>query len=102
MRKLLATLVVGGALAVAAPASASAQGQQDGLVNVMVGDVTILENVNVAAAVQAVITACDLVDASNVQVALLARATQVDRSGRSATFCRSDAGPVRIVQNATQ
>ncbi|HJU64587.1 MAG TPA: hypothetical protein VJ596_02870 [Gemmatimonadaceae bacterium] len=99
MRKLLAILAIGGALAFGAPESASAQ-EQDGLVNVVVGDVTILEDVNVAVAVNAVVTACDLVDVGNVQVALLARATQVDRSGRSTTICRTEGGPVEITQNA--
>jgi hypothetical protein len=60
----------------AAPAGAQVQ---DGLVNVAIGDVTILEDVNIG------------------PVAVLGRA--VDRSGDTETVCTTDQGPVTIRQN---
>lgn len=99
MRKLMLAVVVGGFMMFGSPDDAQAQiAIQDGLVNVAIGDVTILEEVNVAVAAQVVAQLCGI-NISNVQVALLARATQVDRSGRTATICRSDQGPIRITQN---
>jgi len=82
-------------VALAVPATASAQPQiQDGLVNVAIGDVTILEDVNVALAAQVAANVCGV----NVgPVAVLGRA--VDRSGATRTVCTADQGPVRIVQN---
>ena len=81
---------------VAAPASAATK--QDGLVNVSVGDVTILQDVDIAAAVSAAVTACDIVDAT-VVAAVLSAATVVDSTSRNTTVCRTDAGKVRITQN---
>ena len=83
--------------------TAHAQANQqdaDGLVNVQVGDVTILENVALAAAVAAVANLCPSVNVSNVAVL----AGVVDqRGGRSRAFCEGTAnattGPVRIVDN---
>jgi hypothetical protein len=100
MRKFIATLAVGGFMFFGSADDAQAQNLtfNDGLVNVTVGDVTILQDVNVAVAATVVAQLCGI-NVSNVQVALLARATQVDRSGRTATICRSEDGPVRIVQN---
>jgi hypothetical protein len=58
----------------------------------MVGDVTILEDVAVAADIAA--------NACGVQVGPIAiLATQVDQSGGSATVCTIDKGPVVISQN---
>lgn len=79
-----------------APASA-APVIQDGLVNVTIGDITVTDTVDVAAS--AAITACDLVDVSGTQVAVLARATNVDRSGNEQTICRTDAGDVTLTNN---
>ena len=105
VRKFAGALVVGalimGAASGLAP-TAQAQNQQDadGLVNVQVGDVTILENVAVAAAVAAVANLCPAVNVSNVAVL----AAVVDqRGGRSRAFCEGTAGavtgPVTIVDN---
>ncbi len=84
------------------PREAAAQNQQDadGLVNVQVGDVTILENVAVAVAAAAVANLCPAVNASNIAVL----AGVVDqRGGESRAFCEGTAdgatGPVRIVNN---
>lgn len=83
-----------------APAAATHNDtHQDGLVNVAVGDVTILEDVNVAVGASAAVTVCDAADVVVNQVAVLARAIAVDRSGRSATICSTDAGNVVISQN---
>ncbi|MGY1712389.1 hypothetical protein ACI8AC_23050 [Geodermatophilus sp. SYSU D00758] len=85
--------VFAGAAVLAAATPAAAQ-QQDGLVNVVVGDVTILEDVRVALAAQVAAQICG----TNVgPVAVLGRA--VDRGGDTETVCESDQGPVTIEQN---
>lgn len=90
------TLVLGG---LAPMASAAGPVNQDGLVNVNVGDVTILEDVNVAAVVGVAANICD-VNVGPVAAAILGEAIAVDRSGRSRTLCLSEAGEnVDIVQN---
>jgi len=75
-------------------APAQAQVTQDGLVNVNVGDVTILQDVNVGVAAQVAAQICGV---KVGPVAVLA--TVVDRSGVSRTVCESDQGPVTISQN---
>jgi hypothetical protein len=80
---------------------AAAQARQDGLVNVAVGDVTILEDVNIAAAVDAAVQACgiDVADVDAV-AAVLGTAGLVDQSSRSLVVCRQEDGDkVRFVQN---
>lgn len=77
-----------------APASAAPVAVQDGLVNVAVGDVTILEDVNVGVAAQVAANICGV---KVGPVAALGRA--VDRSGDTATVCQSPQGPVTISQN---
>ena len=72
----------------------------DGLVNVQVGNVTVLENVAVAAAVDLVANVCPAVDVSNVAVL----ATEVaQRGGSSGAICNGTAegatGPIRIVNS---
>lgn len=84
-------LLAGGAMA--GPASA-ATAFQDGLVNVAVGDVTILEDVNVGVAAQVAAQVCGV---KVGPVAVLGQA--VDRSGATRTVCESDQGPVTITQN---
>ena len=97
VRRTAATLIAGTALAVSVAAPASAQTKQDGLVNVVVGDITIAEDVNVAAAVGLAVQACDTVDVTNV--ALLAF-DRTDQTSRSTTICRQEDGDkVRFVQN---
>ncbi|HSN38367.1 MAG TPA: hypothetical protein VLT34_18645 [Arthrobacter sp.] len=77
-----------------APASAAPNQIQDGLVNVAVGDVTILEDVNIGVAAQVAANICGV----NVgPVAALGRA--VDRSGDTRTVCTTGQDPVTIVQN---
>jgi len=75
-------------------AQAQAQVRQDGLVNVNVGNVTILEDVRVGVVANIVAQICGL----NVgPVAVLGRA--VDRSGDTNTVCRVDGAPIKITQN---
>ena len=79
-------------IAVAAPASAQVQ---DGLINVAVGDITILEGVNICVAAQVAAQICGL---KVGPVAVLG--TAVDLDGRTRTVCKSDQGPVTLTQNA--
>jgi hypothetical protein len=93
VKKTAATLSVTAmaAFAVAAPAGAANQ-NQDGLVNVAIGDITIEEvNVGVAAAIAA--------NVCNVKVGPVAiLATQVDASGGQRAVCDA-AGGVTLEQN---
>ena len=92
-RRALVQVFAGAAvLAIATPAAAQPQ-QQDGLVNVAVGDVTI-EDVNIGVAAQIAAQACGL---KVGPVAVLG--TAVDRSGDTATVCETDQGPVTLEQN---
>ena len=100
-KKLVATTLVSGSLVLGFAPVAGAQGpvNQDGLVNVNVGDVTILQDVNVAAVVGIAANVCD-VDVGPVAAAVLGEAIAVDRSGRSRTLCTNSLGEsVDIVQN---
>ena len=93
-KKSIATLFAGTVLAVGVASPASAQ-PQDGLVNVVVGDITIAEDVNVAAVVDVVAQVCAV-----VPVNITALATEVDNRSRTALVCRQEDGDrVRIVQN---
>jgi hypothetical protein len=97
VQRNIAALLVAGALSLGLVGPATAQvAIQDGLVNVSVGDVTILEDVAVGVAANVVANICGL-RVSNV--AVLAR--QVDRSGDSETVCESGPSlqPVTISQN---
>ena len=100
MKKFIAALGIGATLALGAPNATEAQTKQDGLVNVSVGDVTILEDVNIAAVVGVVAQLCgiDLDVLANVQL-LTAAATLVDNTSRSYTVCKSGDGKVKITQN---
>jgi len=99
MLKTLSAAVIGGVLFITSLTSAGAAPNtvQDGLVNVAVGDVTILQDVNAAVAAQIVANVCGL------QVGPLAiLATQVnlvDATGVSQTFCQANAAPLTITQN---
>lgn len=94
-RRTAATLFASTALAVGIATPASAQ-TQNGLVNVVVGDITIAEDVNVAAVVGVAATVCDVVNVTNVAVL----AALVDQDSRSRTVCvTDDRDRVRIVQD---
>lgn len=77
--------------ALGAPAQAQ---QQNGLVNVAVGDVTILEDVNIGVAAQIAAQICGV---KVGPVAVLG--TVVDRSGATRTVCTTDQGDVTLRQN---
>ena len=94
-KKSIATVFASTVLAVGVASPASAQTKQDGLVNVVVGDITIAEDVNVAAVVDVVAQVCAV-----VPVNITALATEVDNSSRTALVCRQEDGDkVRFVQN---
>jgi hypothetical protein len=95
---LAATFATVAVVAIGAPVAGAQPVNQDGLVNVNVGDVTILEDVNVAVGANVAATLCDI-DVGPVALAVLGQAVAVDRSGRERTICESDAGPVTISQN---
>ena len=80
--------------AASAPSLAAPIQNQDGLVNVAVGDVTILEDVNVGVAAQVAANVC------GVRVGPVAvLGTAVDASGATETVCTTDQGPVTLQQN---
>jgi len=93
-RKTIVTLFAGAALLAggATPANAATQ-NQDGLVNVAIGDITI-SDVNVGVAAQIVAQVCGV---KVGPVAILG--TAVDASGASETVCTTDAGGVTLTQN---
>lgn len=72
---------------------ASAQQEQDGLVNVAIGDITI-EDVAIGVAAQIAANVCDV---QVGPVAVLGRT--IDRSGDSETLCTVEQGDVVLEQN---
>ena len=102
-KKLAATTLVSSTLVLGglAPMASAARPItfQDGLVNVNVGDVTVLQDVNVNVVdLVDVVALCD-VDVGPVAAAILGEAIAVDRSGRSRTICTNESGNVDVVQN---
>jgi len=93
-RKSSVVVATGLILTGALGAQAQAQVTQDGLVNVNVGNVTILEDVRVGVAANIVAQICGV---KVGPVAVLGRA--VDRSGDTNTVCRADGAPIKITQN---
>lgn len=100
MQRSMVGLLVVGALSLGFTGPATAQIQvQDGLVNVMVGDVTILEDVKIAVAAKVVAAICDV---KVGPVVVLGRA--VDRSvdaEEEEEVCTVDDTdtPITIIQN---
>lgn len=82
------------ALSLSLAAPAQAQPVQDGLVNVNVGDVTILQDVNIALAAQVAAQICGV---KVGPIAVIGRA--VDRSGATEVACQSEQGPITFSQN---
>ena len=93
-RRFAAALALGATLALPAAGAGAQVAVQDGLVNVAVGDVNVLNDVNVGVAAQVAAEICGL---EVGPVSVLGRA--VDRSGATRTVCTSDQGPVTISQN---
>jgi len=95
-KKSIVTVFAGAAMVTAAavPASAAPAQIQDGLVNVAIGDVSVLNDARIGVAAQVAANVCGL---KVGPVAVLGRA--VDRSGDAATVCTTPTGPVTISQN---
>jgi hypothetical protein len=93
LRRSFVSLLIASLLAVAGAPGASAQNnsQQTGLVNVSLGDVDLLNRVNLAVAADVAATVCSV----TVPVAVLAQ--QVVAQGGEFT-CDTDAGPLTIDQ----
>lgn len=94
VRTAMASLFTGAIVitGAAAPASAATQ-NQDGLVNVAVGDITITDiNIGVAAQIAAQICGVKVGPVAVLGVA-------VDRRGGTRTVCQTDQGPVTVNQN---
>ena len=94
-RKFFATisataLLCGG---VGVPGALAANQQQDGLVNVAIGDIT-LQDINIGVAANIAATVCGV---SVGPVVLLAQ--RVDATSTTRTVCNTEAGPVRLTQN---
>jgi hypothetical protein len=92
-KRFFASISATALLAVGAVAPAGAQPQQNGLVNVNIGDVTILENVGVGVAANVAAQICGV----QVNAAVLAR--QVVRNNEPFGVCEIDdqeAGPVTV------
>jgi hypothetical protein len=98
VRKYVAGTFAAVVVAVISAPAAGAQTNQDGLVNVNIGEVTFLNDVNVAVGANVAATLCDI-DVGPVALAVLGQAVAVDRSGRERTICETDSGPVTISQN---
>lgn len=101
-KKSVVTLFAGAAIVtgIATPASAAPNQDQDGLVNVAVGDVTFLNDVNVGVVANVAATLCDVADVGPVAAGVLGRAIAVDNSGRDQTICETAAGEdVTLTQN---
>jgi hypothetical protein len=98
VKSVAAGTVVGGSLLFTAGlgiASAQPLNLQDGLVNVGVGDVTILEDVNVGVGATVAAAICGI-NVSDVNVL----AEQVDTDDGQQTVCDVPGGDVLLTQNA--
>ena len=78
---------------IAAPSASAANQNQNGLVNVAIGDITI-EDVNVGVAAQIAANVCG-VDVGPVAVL----GTAVDRSGETRTVCTVGDQTIRLLQD---
>lgn len=88
---LFATALLG--VGIAAPASAQNNSRQNGLVNVSVGNVDILNNANIGVAANLAASVCGV----NVgPVVLLAANTAL--TGAQNTVCTTNTGPVTLSQ----
>ncbi len=98
VKKAAAGAVLGGSLLFTGGmgiATAQPLQLQDGLVNLAVGDVTILENVNAGVAANVAAAICGI-NVSDVNVL----ADQIDADGGQRTVCDVKGGPIDLVQNA--
>ncbi len=88
VKQRIAVIAMAAVLVLGIPTAAMAQ-TQDGLVNVMIGDVTILEEVDVALAANVIANVC-----AGVKLNALVLATGVDNSGSSVTCDQKGSGRV--------
>jgi len=98
VKRASAGAVMGGALLFSAGlgvANAQPLNLQDGLVNVAVGDVTILEDVNVGVAATVAAAVCGI-NISDINIL----AEQVDADDGQQTVCDVPGGEVILTQNA--
>jgi hypothetical protein len=91
IKKALAVLFTSSMIAVIGVAPAGAQ-RQAGLVNVAVGDVSILDHTNIAVAAQVAATLCGI----TVPVAVLAQQVV---AGRGTFTCDTATGPLTVRQS---
>lgn len=99
VKRASAGALMGGGLLVsvgAGLAQAQPLNLQDGLVNLAVGDVTVLEDVNVGVAATVAAAICDVADVGSVNV--LAEAA--DSGTTSDSVCDVPGGAVTLTQNA--
>lgn len=95
IRSVVASLCAAAMLALGAASPVAAQNQnQDGLVNVAIGDVSVLNDARIGLVAQVAANVCGV---KVGPVAVLG--TAVDRSGESRTVCTTGQGPVEIQQN---
>jgi hypothetical protein len=92
-RRLSGTLLATAVLAGGTFAGTASAQQQNGLVNVFIGEVNILNDANIGVAAQVAANVCGV---KVGPVAVLGRA--VDRSGDTETVCETDQGDVTITQ----
>lgn len=88
---IVATATIG--FGIAGPATAANNSQQNGLVNVSVGDISVLDNANIGIAANVAANICGV---SVGPVVLLAQ--RVDATSVTRTVCTTDNGPVTISQ----
>ena len=93
-RTIVSVFAAGIGVAGATAPSSAAMQNQDGLVNVAVGDVTITDAVDIGVAAQVAAQICGV---KVGPVAVLGVA--VDRSGDTRTVCETDQGDVTLTQN---
>jgi hypothetical protein len=99
IRMSIAAVLTSGLAVATTMAPAEAANQQDGLVNVNVGDVTVLQDVNVAVIANVVANVCDAVDVGPIAAGVLGKARATDASGRDKTICMAGTDPVTLTQN---
>jgi hypothetical protein len=93
LKRLVAVPLLAGAIGVGATACQPTV--QDGLVNVAIGDVTILQDVNVNVAANVVAQICGISVPAAVAVI-----GAIDQDSQPVTFCRLDnTYPVKVIQN---
>ena len=94
-KRFFATVFAVSLMAVGFTGPASGQvAVQDGLVNVAIGDVEVLNDARIGVAA---VVAANICGVNVGPVAVLGRA--VDRSGDTETVCETPTGPVTIEQN---